>query len=348
MSAAQVSGPARCRDAEVTYFRTVEGLGLAGVPLHVVAFPQTGELRALQEEFTDEPGQVGGVGIGTGQGAQMGEAAADLVVPVLEEVGRGGVEEELPLVLRQHRRGCLPGGLPDDAPEHVPHRHALIAPSLPVRHVVTHRAEVSCECHLSLAFRQFQYPTPPSARPGGSQTKFMSEVSAEEQVRNKDLTLAAFRDYQNGIRPAGPGARDLMAHFKSVDETIRELQASSPGVRPGDEEVIQLLARRAKTLHLGVANYCWFADPSWALCLFLAGTPGADKPMVGMCDSARCPQATHHIGHRTVWVSAAENKKVFIGNIGRGQKDEKARLQKELDRDLRVLAEIDAATGRAV
>jgi hypothetical protein len=38
---------------------------------------------------------------------------------------------------------------------------------------------------------------------------------------------------------------------------------------------------------------------------------------------------------------------VFIGKIGRGQKDEKARLQKELDRDLRVLAEIDAATGTA-
>jgi hypothetical protein len=176
----------------------------------------------------------------------------------------------------------------------------------------------------------------------------MSEVSAEEQVRNKDLTLAAFRDYQNGIRPAGPGARDLIAHFQSVDETIRELQASSPGVRPGDEDVIQLLARRAKTLHLGVANYCWFADPSRALCLLLAGTPGADKPLVGMCDSARCPQATHHSGHRAVWASAAENKKVFIGNIGRGQKAEKARLQKELDRDLRVLAEIDAATGTAV
>ncbi|WP_432075122.1 site-specific integrase [Streptomyces wuyuanensis] len=186
-----------------------------------------------------------------------------------------------------------------------------------------------------------------AASPGGSQAKFMAEVSAEEQIRNKDLTLAAFRDFQNGIRPAGPGARDLIAHFESVDDKIRELQASSPGVRPGDEEVIQLLARRAKTLHLGIANYCWFADPSKALCLLLAGTPKADKPLVGMCDSARCPQATHHSRHRPVWASSAENKKVFIGKIGRGQKDEKARLQKELDRDLRVLAEIDAATGTA-
>jgi hypothetical protein len=186
-----------------------------------------------------------------------------------------------------------------------------------------------------------------AASPGGSQAKFMAEVSAEEQTRNKNLTLAAFRDYQNGIRPAGPGARDLIDHFKTVDEEILAMQASSPGTRPGDEEVIQLLARRAKTLHLGIANYCWFADPSRALCLLLAGTPKADKPLVGMCDSARCPQATHHSRHRPVWASSAENKKVFIGKIGRGQKDEKSRLQKELDRDLRVLAEIDAATGTA-
>jgi hypothetical protein len=73
-----------------------------------------------------------------------------------------------------------------------------------------------------------------------------------------------------------------------------------------------------KTLHLGVTHYCWFTDASRALCLLLAGTPGTDKPLVGMCDSARCPLATHHIGHRPVWASSVENQKVFIGKIGRG------------------------------
>jgi capsule polysaccharide export protein KpsE/RkpR len=31
-----------------------------------------------------------------------------------------------------------------------------------------------------------------------------------------------------------------------------------------------MLAKRAGTLHLGTANYCWFTDPSRALCLKLA------------------------------------------------------------------------------
>ncbi|MEV6123783.1 site-specific integrase [Streptomyces sp. NPDC052077] len=186
-----------------------------------------------------------------------------------------------------------------------------------------------------------------AARPGGAQAEFLADVSAEEQVRNQDLTLAAFRDAQQGIMPTGPGARDLIGFFASVDEELQKMEAAAPGVKPGDQDVINLLSRRAKTLHLGIANYCWFIDPTKALCLILAGRPGADKPLAGMCDSARCPQATHHQSHRPIWADSAENKKVFIGSIGRGQPTEKARLQADLDRDLRVLAEIDAANGKA-
>ena len=85
-------------------------------------------------------------------------------------------------------------------------------------------------------------------------------------------------------------------------------------------------------LHLGTSNYCWFADPSRALCLKLAGTPAGDKPLIGMCDSARCPQATHHPCHRPVWAEHAENTKTFLGQLGRAQKTERARLQAEYDR----------------
>ena len=48
-----------------------------------------------------------------------------------------------------------------------------------------------------------------------------------------------------------------------------------------------MLSKRAETLHLGVANYCWFTDHK-ALCLRLTGTQDAEKPLIGMCDSARC------------------------------------------------------------
>jgi hypothetical protein len=160
--------------------------------------------------------------------------------------------------------------------------------------------------------------------------------------------LAEYEKHRQGIQPSGPGARDLLALFESVDGVLDEQGKAAPHVVLNDQQIRTMLAKRASTLHLGVANYCWFTDPARALCLKLAGTPNADKPLIGMCDSARCPQATHHTCHRPVWASSAETKKVFIGNIGRGHTTEKSRMQADLDRDLRVLAEIDAACGTAV
>src|SRR6201996_8745651 len=62
--------------------RVVEGLlrrhGAAG---DLVAFPQLGEVGALEQELADEGGQVGCVGIGTGQGPQAGDAAAGVGGP---------------------------------------------------------------------------------------------------------------------------------------------------------------------------------------------------------------------------------------------------------------------------
>jgi hypothetical protein len=66
-----------------------------------------------------------------------------------------------------------------------------------------------------------------------------------------------------------------------------------------------------------------------------------------MCDSARCPQATHHPCHRPVWAEAAGQAKAFLGSLGPTRKTEKARLQADYDRAHRVLTEIDAATGQS-
>lgn len=108
-----------------------------------------------------------------------------------------------------------------------------------------------------------------------------------------------------------------------------------------------MLSARARTLHLGTANYCWFIDPAKALCLRLAGTPDADRPLAGMCDSARCPQATHHPCHRPVWEEARQSAKVFIGSLSRRQKAECARLEASVTRAERVLAEIDQCAALA-
>ncbi|MFJ9552114.1 site-specific integrase [Streptomyces erythrochromogenes] len=183
-----------------------------------------------------------------------------------------------------------------------------------------------------------------AARPGGAQAKFLAEVNAEENERNKDLVLTEFRRYQQGHLPAGPGARDLIDFFAGVDGRLARTGGEDSVVVDSDQQVRDLLASRAEVLHLGVANYCWFTDPSKALCLKLAGTPEATKPLVGMCDSSRCPQATHHPCHRPVWATSAQTKQAFIGSIARRQKSERARLQTDLDRDLAVLTAIDATT----
>lgn len=180
-----------------------------------------------------------------------------------------------------------------------------------------------------------------ASRPGGAQAELLNEVNKYEAERNLDLVLAEFRNYQQGILPAGPGARELAEFFAHVDTKTNPADAGAIRVQRGDREVLNLLSKRADTLHLQAANYCWFTDPSRALCLKLAGTPHADKPLAGMCDSARCPQATHHPRHRPVWVEHANKTKAFLGDLGPTRKTEKSRLQADYDRARRVLDEID-------
>ncbi|MFF4354804.1 hypothetical protein [Streptomyces sp. NPDC001530] len=183
-------------------------------------------------------------------------------------------------------------------------------------------------------------------RPGGAQAKFLAEVGESEHNRNLTLTLQAFRDFQAGRQPAGPGARDLVSFFRSVENELLQ-DTTAPQIKHSDQEVINLLSQRAGTLHLGIANYCWFIDPDKALCLKLGQTKDRSRPLAGMCDSARCPQATHHPCHRPVWASAAASSRVFIGKIGRSRKAEKSRLTAEAERAEHVVVAIDAALAAA-
>ena len=97
----------------------------------------------------------------------------------------------------------------------------------------------------------------PLARPGGAQARLLAEINAHETQRNLGLVLAEFRNYQSGIMPAGPGARELTAFFAHIDAPAR-----GPGeakVHRSDRDILNLLSRRAGTLHLGIANYCWLS-----------------------------------------------------------------------------------------
>jgi hypothetical protein len=181
-----------------------------------------------------------------------------------------------------------------------------------------------------------------ASRPGGAQAELLAEVNRHEADRNLDLVWTEFRNYQQGIMPAGPGARELTELFAHIDGKLDT--TAGPKTQASDREVLNLLTKRARTLHLVAANFCWFTDPSRALCLRLAGTPNADRPLAGMCDSGRCPQATHHLRHRPIWAEHAEQTKTFLGSLGPTRKTERARLQADHDRALHVLDAIDTAT----
>lgn len=185
-----------------------------------------------------------------------------------------------------------------------------------------------------------------ASRPGGAQAELLAEVNKHEAERNLELVWAEFRNYQHGVMPAGPGAHELTEFFAHIDGKLSSADAGAPKVQRTNRELLNLLTKRADTLHLGTANYCWFTDPSRALCLKLAGTPNADKPLAGMCDSARCPQATHHLRHRPVWADHAEQTKIFLGDLGPTRKTERARLQADLARAQRVLDTIDNAATK--
>ncbi len=76
----------------------------------------------------------------------------------------------------------------------------------------------------------------------------------------------------------------------------------------------------------------------------MAGTPTAAAPLAGLCDAARCPQATFHPEHRDVWAGAAASTTAFLGNP-RIPAGEATRLHAEHARAQHVVQAIDAATN---
>ncbi|UNZ18042.1 hypothetical protein [Streptomyces sp. 891-h] len=181
-------------------------------------------------------------------------------------------------------------------------------------------------------------------RPGGSQGNLLAEVEREQEKSHLKLTKEAFADYRAGRMPAGPGARELIKAFEHIDAQIKDHEPGTATVLEAERRLENLLRQQSKHLHLQTANYCWFRDPHKALCLKLAGTPDATKPLGGMCDSARCPQATHHPCHLPVWQSQVGTGKVFLANP-RFPKGEKRRLEPEVERAQRVVDEIMTAAG---
>ncbi|MET9454585.1 hypothetical protein ABZY05_05755 [Streptomyces canus] len=182
-------------------------------------------------------------------------------------------------------------------------------------------------------------------QPGGAQAVFHHEWKNAEAAEKLNRTVEAFRQFQQGQLPVGPGADALLSTFRSVEDALEEHEPG-PAKVVTDRQVELLLKQKATALHLSAANYCWFEDPAKALCLKIAGAKSAAAPLTGMCDSARCPQATHHPVHRPIWQAAADNSTVLLASP-RIPATEKRRLRAEHDRSMRILEEIDKAAGKA-
>ncbi len=90
-----------------------------------------------------------------------------------------------------------------------------------------------------------------ASRPGGAQAELLAEVNKHESERNLDLVWAEFRNYQQGIMPAGPGARELTEFFACADAELAPADAGTAKVQRSDREVLSLLTKRARVLHLG-------------------------------------------------------------------------------------------------
>ena len=185
-----------------------------------------------------------------------------------------------------------------------------------------------------------------ASRPGGAQAELLAEVNQHESERNLALLWDEFRNYQNGIMPAGPGARELTdffaqrrCHARHRRQPPRRKYSAATGRSSASSPSAPACCTSAPRTTAGSPTrpgHSASGSPA---------TPAGDKPLIGMCDSARCPQATHHPCHRPVWAEHAENTRTFLGQLGRTQKTERKRLQAEYDRAVRVLARIDEAAG---
>jgi len=98
-----------------------------------------------------------------------------------------------------------------------------------------------------------------ASRPGGAQAELLAEVNKHEAERNLELVWAEFRNYQQGIMPAGPGARELTEFFAHVDGKLAADDPGAPKVQASDRDVLNLMTKRAGTLHLGTSNFCWLS-----------------------------------------------------------------------------------------
>ena len=183
-----------------------------------------------------------------------------------------------------------------------------------------------------------------ASRPGGAQAELLAEVNKHEADRNLDLVWAEFRNYQHGVMPAGPGARELTEFFASIDAGLAPETPEAPKVQRSDREILNLLSRRASTLHLGIGELLLVHRPvpgALPQARRHPRPPTSPSPGCATPPAARRRPTTPATGPSGP--TSRRRPRPSSASLGPTRKTEKARLQADYHRAQRVLAEIDAA-----
>jgi hypothetical protein len=177
--------------------------------------------------------------------------------------------------------------------------------------------------HVSVVTSEGYY-----GRAGSSAAAFLAEVEQETARARLETTKRLYADWVAGQPIAGPGRAELTKLFTDVHADMSPFEGT---VLESDRRLENLLRRRANTLHVGPLNNCWFVDPGRALCLKQSGRTDATAPLIGMCESTRCPNATEHPEHVRVWINHDHHVDKLLANP-RIPKHEKERLALEKTR----------------
>jgi hypothetical protein len=77
--------------------------------IYVLATPEAGKFRALEDQLADDVGQIGCVRLETWEGSDVGDADPELAFPVIEKGSSCGMEEGITPDVTQRKRASHRG-----------------------------------------------------------------------------------------------------------------------------------------------------------------------------------------------------------------------------------------------
>ncbi|SIR34378.1 hypothetical protein SAMN05880590_11861 [Rhizobium sp. RU35A] len=175
---------------------------------------------------------------------------------------------------------------------------------------------------------------------GSSRSGFRAEVENERSLGQLDDLLTYFDERQAGATLSGPAAARISQTLDGISAELGPL----PAMIADRARLRTMLASLARTLHVGVLADCFF-DPGTAVCLKQATSVNNATPLTALCQPTRCPNACISARHRPAWARSALDAKSLLKEKRLSQLQRNI-LQRELERTMKILTDIDEGTAR--